>query len=132
MLRATLAVGTIGLLSLVAIALLAIWSAHSGPPLSGPEVQGGVILLVHPATAILFALLAFPAIASTLIRRGNFTRAEFTKQAFAWLAVASVVPAIFLGAVGFGSDAIILIPLSFVLLSVFVLPMRSIWLRWAR
>ena len=132
LLRATLLAGTLAALGFSLIALLAAWSLYSGPPVSGPEVQGGVILLIHPAAATLFVLVAFPAIAGVLARRGRFTKLEFNRQVLAWVTVASLVPGAFLAAIGFGAGAFVLVPVSFLLLSICVLPLRAVWFRWAQ
>lgn len=131
-LRATVGAGFAASLVPIACAAVSIYSISAGPPISGPEVQGGAILAAHFVVAVFFVLTAYPGLAWLLHRRGLLTRPRFYKWLFVSLIPVSVLPTALLASVGFGAEAFVLVPASFALIALLALPFRGLWLRLAQ
>lgn len=114
---------------LIAIVLLDLMS---GPPVEASEAQGGLIILVHLLTSILFVAVAFPLVSWLLCRRAGLTRHRFYRAVFMALVGVALVPGAVLAVVGFGVWAFVLAPASFAALALLSLPARSLWWRLAQ
>lgn len=90
------------------------------------------MILAHLLAAITFVAIAFPFSAWHLYKRQGLTRQRFYKTLFMLLAVASLLPAALLAAIGFGASAFLLTPANFAILAILTLPFRPLWLKIAQ
>lgn len=114
-----------------AFMLYAIYDIQHGPPVDASEAQGLAMILAHLLAAIAFVAIAFPLVGCHLYKRQRLTRQRFYKALFMLLAVASLIPAALLAAMGFGVSAFVLAPASFAILATLTLPLRPLWLKVA-
>lgn len=114
-----------------AFMLYAIYDVQHGPPVDASEAQGLAMILAYLLAAIAFVAIAFPLVGWHLYKRQGLTRQRFYKALFVMLAVASLIPAALLAAMGFGASAFVLAPASFTILATLTLPLRPLWLKVA-